>query len=431
MFARLYPDQGIQILDQCRWVNQSGISCNLVLAHSHLIWHVFGTIWHESGTTEGVPALSEKRTFGSIRKLPSGRYQARYTAPTGAYIVAPKTFAAKIHAETWLGDRKREIDANLWDPAAAQRRPRVIFENYATDWLATRQVAGRPIKARTRKHYEGVLKRELVPAFGARPLTAITPADVRGWHARTLVDKPTMRAHTYDLLKTILATAITDELIDANPCRIRGAGSSKRAVHKVTPASVIEIETITAKMPDRLQLAVTCASWLAMRLGEILELRRGDVDPDAGVVRIRRAVVRVGGQLQLDTPKTDAGVRDVAIPPHLIERFRDHLMQYTSAPANALLFPSNADPARWLQSKALYKDFRKARAAAARTDLRWHDLRHSGAVLAAGAGASLAELMARLGHSTPAAAMRYQHAAEGRDHAVAEAMSKLLETGGT
>jgi integrase len=115
----------------------------------------------------------------------------------------------------------------------------------------------------------------------------------------------------------------------------------------------------------------------------------------------------------------------VAIPPHLLDRFRDHLTNHTAAGVDALLFPSAADPARWLQAKALYIDYRKARAAAGRDDLRWHDLRHSGAVLAASAGATLAELMARLGHSTPQAAMRYQHAADGSGAAVAANMSKL------
>ena len=67
----------------------------------------------------------------------------------------------------------------------------------------------------------------------------------------------------------------------------------------------------------------------------------------------------------------------------------------------------------------------KARAAAGRPDLRWHDLRHSGAVLAAATGASIAELMARLCHSTPTAAMRYQHAAQGRDREIAALLSKL------
>lgn len=67
----------------------------------------------------------------------------------------------------------------------------------------------------------------------------------------------------------------------------------------------------------------------------------------------------------------------------------------------------------------LYKVYYPARAAAGRTDLRWHDLRHTGAVLAAQTGATLAELVGRLGHSTPGAAMRYQHAAADRDAEIA------------
>ena len=50
-------------------------------------------------------------------------------------------------------------------------------------------------------------------------------------------------------------------------------------------------------------------------------------------------------------------------------------------------------------------------------------------MLAAATGASLAELMARLGHSTPQAAMRYQHAAKGRDREIAALLSKLAENG--
>ena len=340
-----------------------------------------------------MPRTRDKRSFGNIRRLPSKRYQVRFTAPDGSYVTAPRTFAARIDAEAWLVNQRRAIDAKLWNPDAVAKPKRTTFGAYAEQWLADRQVAGRPIKARTRAHYRAILDRQLLPVFGDRPLSAITPADIRAWYADTLTDKPTMRSHVYSLLKTILASAVADEIIDANPCRIRGAGSVKRA-HTIRPAGVAEIEALTAKMPDRLALAVTCASWLAMRLGEILELRRGDIDLDAGVIRIRRGMVRVGGSLQADTPKSSAGVRDVAIPPHLLPRFRDHLVTHTAPGDKALLFPSSADPARYLQVKALYKDFHRARAEIGRPDLRFHDLRHSGAVLAAATGATLAELMA-------------------------------------
>ena len=92
---------------------------------------------------------------------------------------------------------------------------------------------------------------------------------------------------------------------------------------------------------------------------------------------------------------------------------------------DALLFPSVHDPAVQVHSNTLRRHWIKARAAAGRPDLRVHDLRHTGAVLAAQAGATLAELMARIGHSTPQAALRYQHAARGRDTEIAKALSRL------
>jgi integrase len=51
--------------------------------------------------------------------------------------------------------------------------------------------------------------------------------------------------------------------------------------------------------------------------------------------------------------------------------------------------------------------------------LRFHDLRHTGATLAAATGAPLRAIMARLGHATPAAALRYQHVIAGQDADIA------------
>lgn len=93
---------------------------------------------------------------------------------------------------------------------------------------------------------------------------------------------------------------------------------------------------------------------------------------------------------------------------------------------DALVFPAS-DGVTNLAPSTVHRVFYPAREAAGRTDLRWHDLRHTGAVLAAQTGATLAELMNRLGHSTPQAALRYQHAAAGRDAQVAAALSKMAD----
>lgn len=362
-------------------------------------------------------------TFGSVDKLATG-YRARYFGPDGRRHKAPVLFLTKTDARAWLAQRHSEIVAQQWTPPNAVEVPKTTFTEYADQWLLTRQVAGRPLKDRTREHYQALLDDHITATFGALPLASITADDVRQWYARTLTDKPTMRSHAYGLLRTILATAVSDGKISVNPCSIRGAGTAKR-VHKVRPATVGEIGTIADAMPAQWSLMVLLAAWLAMRFGELTELRRKDIDLADEVVRVRRAVVRTDDGFKVTTPKSDAGIRDIAIPPHLIPAIEAHLSQHVGAKADALLFP--AVGGGHLAPATLYRRFYTAREKANRKDLRWHDLRHSGAVLAAATGATLAELMARLGHSTPQAAMRYQHAAQGRDRQIAKLLSAIAQ----
>jgi integrase len=364
-----------------------------------------------------------KRTFANITQLPSKRWQVKYTGPDGVRRYAPHTFDTRLTAEAFVVKTRRKIDKDQWDATDLEPAEHVAFGAYAARWLANRQVAGRrPIKARTREHYQQILDDHLLDTFGNRQLAAIKPKDVRAWYADTLTDHPTMRSHAYSLLRTIFTSAVNDELIDANPCRIVGAGRSKR-VHKIRPASVEELGALTAAMPERLQLMVTLASWCALRFGETVELRRGDVDLSAEVIRIRRAAVRTKGAYTTTTPKSDAGVRDVDIPPHIIPAIEAHLAKHVGKGRDSLIFP--AERGGHLQPSTLNRHWYRARTAAGRPDLRWHDLRHSGAVLAAATGATLAELMARLGHSTPQAAVRYQHVAAGRGREIAALLSKL------
>jgi integrase len=173
-----------------------------------------------------------------------------------------------------------------------------------------------------------------------------------------------------------------------------------------------------------------------LRFGEATELRRGDIeltrvakgkgDPDRCVLHVQRGVTVVRGQgYVIGTPKSDAGSRDVTMPPHLIPMIRAHLAEHVALGPNALLFYAVNDRDAHLASSTWAKSWYPARLAAGRPDLRTHDLRHTGAVFAALSGATLAELMGRLGHSTAGAALRYQHVAEDRDAVLAEALSKL------
>jgi integrase len=262
-----------------------------------------------------------------------------------------------------------------------------------------------------------------LPEFADVPLRSIEVDDVRDWWIKMGGSRPTLRSHAYGLLRTILAGAVQDRLIDLNPCHIRGAGNSKR-VHKIKPASLEELELLVNALPDKYRAMALLASWAALRFGELAELRRKDVDLKPGIIHVRRAVVRANGEAIVSTPKSDAGVRDVAIPPHLLPLIETHIRAYAQPGADGLMFPSASG--EHLAPSTLYRVFYPAREAAGRSDLRWHDLRHSGAVLAAQTGATLAELMSRLGHSTPGAALRYQHAAQARDMEIARRLSALV-----
>ena len=268
-----------------------------------------------------------------------------------------------------------------------------------------------------------------MPAFGDRQLAAITPAAVRDWYAGLLPGKPTMRSQCYAVLRVVLNTAAADELIASNPCRIRGAGATGR-VHKIRPASVAELAAIEAAMPERLRLAVPLASWCALRYGEIIELRRHDVDLVDEVIRVRRAAVRIdgapGGHV-VGEPNA-AHTATSAFRRTCSRQSTDTSSEeHVGLQRDSLLFPSTPGGTHHLSLSAMYRSWNKARAIAGRPDLRFHDLRHTGLVLAAATGATLAELMARAGHSTVGAALKYQHAAQSRDREIAALLSKLAD----
>ncbi len=398
--------------------------------------------------------MPEKRLFGAIEKLPSGRFRAKYRAPDGSRVAAPQTFDTRLDAESWLTDERRLISADEWTPPAERRAARhskrLTFGEYADAWLESRKVKGRPLADRTRDHYRDLLDRFILPTFADQALVAITPETVERWYELVAIGKPTTQAHAYSLLRTILGSAVDRGLVKtANPAKIRGAGTTRRT-KRIRPATPQELAVIVAAMPERRRLMVALAAWCALRFGELAELRREDVDTKRGVIKVRRGVVRVrveneDGTARMERrvkgPKTDAGVRDVAIPPHLLADVRDHLLRHAAPGRNGLLFPGH--DGTHLSTSAFYgrastlndqgevirkgHGYFEARRLAGRPDLRFHDLRHTGLTNAATVGATLAELMAMAGHSTAGAAMIYQHAAQDRMQDLARRLSAMAE----
>lgn len=393
--------------------------------------------------------MAGKRGFGSIRKLPSGRYQARYTGPDGSTVTATTTFTAKIDAEAWLMAERREVErSEPWMPPVARleaarkaaelaRKP--SFASYADTWIRTRKVkGGRPLQPSTVRGYRIWLRKYLEPAFGGTPIDEITPGMMIGWHESMEQGKAKTLREAYALGSAIMRTATAADGPIAghlNPFAIDGAGSIGAASDKREElVEDAELPVILATIRAEWQALVWLALGCGLRFGEGTALRCTrdfDLRATPPVVKVRHAIgTETGGRQYEKPPKSRAGVRDQRIPAAVLAPLKVHLRTYVSG-RDGLLFPA---PGRgWLTSSRFHESvggWRDVREALERPKLNFHDLRATGATRMALAGANVAEIQTFLGDSTPTAAMRYVRAAQSRmDHLTTTAFASLTSLG--
>ena len=104
-----------------------------------------------------------RRTFGNYRRLPSGRWRARFTDHNGRQKAAPQTFTTKAEAGRWLSRTQSEMERGQFvDPKVGK----VLLSDYATLWLSTRLVRGRPLSPRTLELYRWQLRKHILPTLG-------------------------------------------------------------------------------------------------------------------------------------------------------------------------------------------------------------------------------------------------------------------------
>lgn len=356
----------------------------------------------------------------------SGSIQASYLHDDGRRYYAPHTFTAKMDAEGWLSNERKLIELGEWSPPedrhAAKSVRSITVGEYAKRWLAERDLA-----PKTRHLYGELLDSRILPDLGDVMMRAITPSDIRAWWVGLNAEKktPTRNAHTYQLLKTIFNTARDDKIVNDNPCQIKSAAKPPKP-REVEALTTAELDKVAESFPEQYRAALYVSAWCGIRSGELFELRRKDVhvSTEKMVVKVRRQITRVGNELIVGPPKSDAGIRDVVVPPHVADMLRDHMKAHTGRGTESFVFTTTRGLR--LSTTAYTKAVKRGLSTVGKPKMRVHDLRHLGATWAAIAGATTKELMSRIGHATPAMAMRYQIAAADRDTAIAAAMSELV-----
>ncbi|MGI5513234.1 tyrosine-type recombinase/integrase [Streptomyces sp. CA-106131] len=359
-----------------------------------------------------------RRRFGAVRQYRSGRWTASYLGPDGERIRAEETFETKKDAEVWLSQVEADFSRGDWRAPDAGA---VNFRIYAEKWVEERGLA-----VRTEDLYKHLLRLYILPTFGALDLDEITAPRVREWRAerlRTTQAKTTV-AKAYRLLKGILETAVDDDLISRNPCRIKGAGKESASERRI--ATVAEVDGLAEAIGIRWRLMVYLGAYGPMRPEELAGIRRRDVDLDNLVIHVRVAEPeRTNGKRAPGETKSDAGVRAVVLPAFLHKEVKQHLAWFAEKGPDGLVFVGEKGAP--FRRTSFGRKWRRARAALGLPEgFRFYDLRHTGHTLSTRSGATLKDTMVRAGQSSEKAALIYQHSDEERQRDVAAGLDDMV-----
>ena len=366
--------------------------------------------------------MPARRRFGSVRKRESGRYQVRYLGPDGLPRSAPETFARKSDADRYLSLIESQMSRGEWlDP----ERGKVTVKDYAERWIVQRP----NLRPRTVALYVWLLRKHITPYLGAVPIGRLDTPMVRDWRSQLLAAgvSESVAAKCYRLLRAVLMTAVNeDQAIRVNPCRIPKADQERAAERKVL--TVAQVFQLAEKMPERYRALILVTTFGCLRWGEVVALQRTDLDMTAGTVRVRQAFGEVRGEgLIIGPPKSRAGRRTVSIPAVVLPAIRTHLATYVGTADDAFVFTGENGRPIWRGNFNKLVKWSESVQAIGAPELHFHDLRHTGNTLAARTGASLRDLMQRMGHDSPAAALIYQHASAEADRAIAAAVGDAIE----
>ena len=402
-----------------------------ILVYTPLVprWFPVGNIPVDTRKVEGMRISS----FGAVEKRASGRWRARYVHPTrpykedGArnYIAAPTTFATKTAARDWLSGIQSDIARGAWKSPEQVEAERLeaeraaalaarTFGSYAEGWMESR-----PLTPATRRAYQSSLRTHLLPQWGNTPLQAITTPAVREWLANLAPGRPGARKKSFELFKTILNTAVDDDILAANPCKrnMLGTVSAAPAPSDTTPTrkqerralTLSQLEALAAEVPPYMRVLVLLTGLTGPRSGEVRNLHGRHITTDtAGLVwlNIQEAVSGQGAALAVGTPKTAKSIRSIPVPSSLTD---DVLALADKAGPDGLLFHPVSDSSRVIPERTFQINLKRAGERAGIGHVSPHDLRHTAVSLARDNGAPDTAVRDLVGHTTTSMTSRYTH----------------------
>jgi integrase len=347
--------------------------------------------------------------------FPEGGWEVRYKDSAGDR--RRKTFRIKKDALDFKADvRKKKRDGTLLDPRLAQTSLKVVAEHWYEGTANLRPT--------TRAAYRSMLNNYIIPRLGKYAVGKVTPSVIRSFMAGLPAElSGTRKRHIFRVLSPIMSLAVEDKMIPSNPCRERGV---RRMVPKPQRQEMLvltadEVATLANTITPNYRPLVLFAAYTGMRAGEIVALRRKNLDLMRGQVTVAETVTDVNGTLHSGPPK-NSKVRAIALPRFLVDELTE---QVAGQKGDDYVFPgANGKPMR--HANFYSRHFKPALLKAGLPDIRFHDLRHTCASILIANGEHPKAISDRLGHSSIMLTMdRYGHLFP--DHAEA-VMDRLQAT---
>lgn len=376
-----------------------------------------------------------------------GRYRVRFSVDGRQVQVGEYDLLS--HAKAALDKARGELVTNSFESPVVRRErlheeeerahaESMTFAEWFDIWIARLEASGR--SPGTIRSYKSHKKSHIPPEWLERRLVDFKPVDFDALLNDLARIPPTGRTkskrngivdHVGRTLRACFSAAVEVgaggltvspfhyKLVDPKSARKRGVSDEE-------VASTEEIHALAEAMDEEYSLSVYLAAYCSLRIGEVLGLNVGDFEnldkPDEALLHVeRQANSKAGGELT--APKWDSR-RVIAVPPALCPLIREHIAAYCGDTPGSPLFVNPKSGLR-VTHKVLDNRWRLARDAV-KPGFSFHNLRHTGLTMYAQQGATLAELMARGGHSDVEVALRYQHATQSRDRQLAAEMKILL-----
>lgn len=277
-----------------------------------------------------------RNSWGSTRKLPSGRIQARYLGPDGETYKAPDTFPDKLSALAWLGDVRKTVDLGCWEPPST---PKVTVKvptvgEAVEHWLSMMKSS---VRDSTYVTYSAVVTNRLLndEVLCMVSLDQLTVAMVGEWWERAVTQWPDTASRNrsaYQKLRAAVALAVEYGHIEHNVVNLRAARRQVRRKNKELP-STGDLLSILNNVPHRFKFVTVLCLFHGLRVGEALAIQGRHISPTGQAITVEGNLVRVlddNGHATMihHEPKTPAGYRTVPVLSEFAHVVREHVDTY-------------------------------------------------------------------------------------------------------